>query len=168
MTEYDLRCMLYDDYIKTDRQRKWLDTVLQNVNIRIYANEIEEQRKDYDDYLLSTGLDINEFRALAWPSGLIVLNGLHETDKSLCWLLLHELGHVTVNLMEKAIDNEVLKMLSGGALNEMTREEYIDYSTNDDVHEARYEEQFANQFANVIMGECYDRHWWRKNKLQTM
>ena len=164
MNAFDLKCLIEDNYIKTDIQRKWFNDMLSKVTIRIYDTSIENEKKSYDNYCKEFNLKLKEFRGMSWENGIIMLNNIYETQESLCWILLHELGHMTAVKIKKTLGYDLLVMLSGGSLNDMSKEEYNEYVSNDVIHEARYEEQFANQFANTIIGKSYDRYWWRKNK----
>ncbi len=161
---YDLKCLIEDNYLKTKQQKKWFEDILPKSTIRVYNSATENEKKSYDNYCKHYNLDINEFRGMSWDDGTIMLNNTYETEESLCWIMLHELGHITAQQIASKFDYDTLEILSGGALSEMSKEQYTEYCSNDEIHESRFEEIFANQFANVIIGKCYDRYWWRKNK----
>lgn len=161
--------MMIDEIIKYIRNKigdnknykLWFEHMLRVSDIKL-LNDLPDNHW-YFVYTKNYGSDPNEYRAIAFVGGLIILHNNNETLESLSWILLHELGHQYCIQINDAFDYDLFEALSGGSVGNMSEEEYNIYMTNDVVHEARYEEQFVNNIATQIIGYNYDRHWWRKN-----
>lgn len=90
-----------------------------------------------------------------------------ETPNSILWLLMHEFAHYNIRHTDMSPlgyffalkRDEWLKGLG------ITPQEYVDsvhLRNRDDLHEAEPEEVTVNNVATTIVGECYDRAWWRR------
>jgi len=86
-----------------------------------------------------------------------------ETKESILWLTLHELSHLELPCSP---------FLRFAFRSEPRAENYL---LDDDAHEARVEEQFANAVANLLaphfgIARGYDRRWWRTrvNRLEAL
>ena len=163
---YDLRCHIFDNYIKNTHYEKWLDEMLKISNITILTNFTKKEIENYDKSLVNWGINSKSTRGMHYPNHRIYLHNNNETLDSLAWILLHELGHAWCEECKKKFGYDLFEALSGGSLDDMTKEEYKEYCEIDEIHEARYEEQFCNNIATKIIGRCYDRIWWRKQFLK--
>ena len=177
LDRYYSHCYDCDEYVELS-----LENIIDNIKDKISGNKAYEQwfehmldvstvelLKDlkidhwYYAYMKRWGTNPKEFRAMAFTDGTIFIHNNNESLDSLSWVLVHELGHEFCATIEKQFGYGLFEELSGGPLSNMSKEEYNIYLTNDDVHEARYEEQFVNNIANKMISGSYDRHWWRKH-----
>lgn len=142
--------------------QKWFHETLNREEI-YFISDLKDIEEFYTNYMKRWNLKSTEYRAMAFSGSWIILHENNETLDSMSWLLLHELGHRFCDKLDKLLGYDLIEIMSGGSLGKLSDEEYNLYLTNDDVHEARYEEQFVNEIATKIMGFAYDRHWWRKN-----
>ena len=99
------------------------------------------------------------FRAFAKGNEVVLFDDSTETNSSLLWLLLHEVGHIWVTRTPKLRKQFRSKILPSG------------YMTSDSAHESAPEEQFANMMADAWYKEysgqsgSFHRLWWRDRVL---
>lgn len=86
-----------------------------------------------------------------------------ENKESLRWLIIHELTHIYITRY-----SSLIRDIEQVAVSEMSNRLHIktwqEIQENDYLHESLPEESFANAIATAIVGNNYDRKWWRKQK----
>ena len=182
------------DYIMTKVERRtglrstFTRLIKEDVNVWIYTEMPPKVRANYDSFLETYEKGVMDFRGLCFGYQYIrdkkmskkykhsrreiVLHNLFETKESLAWILLHEVMHsmIQTDLRNKGFDwlpeaihsmNWVWEDRINRTHKTMTASEY--YNT-DEGHELKPEEILCNLYATSLIGENYDRHWWRKTK----
>jgi hypothetical protein len=142
--------------IRLDIARQAIEKVGGKVHLRIFPRRMVRTVWEYEKPGVPFPQKEYAFRAFARGSQITIFDDETESEKSILWLLLHELGHVWVSRNDKLRSHfRTMKKPKG-------------YLTSDSAHEAAPEEQFANMMADnwfkQLMDEpgSYHRIWWRK------
>lgn len=115
--------------------------------------------------------DMKQFRGYAKEKEIVMFFTRFETEESMKWLLLHEIGHwalmQSIGCMsfmsiarQKHYQNK--GMCNGNDTMYYNQQGFQEEYRKDAVHDSDPEEHLANIFADGVMGASYGRPWWRK------
>lgn len=130
-----------------------------DIKVKIFPRRMVREVWRHEMYGQPFLLKPYSFRAFARGNEIVIFDDSTETNASLLWLLLHEVGHIWVTRTPKLRKQFRSKLLPSG------------YMTSDSAHESAPEEQFANMMADTWYKEysgqsgSFHRLWWRDRVL---
>lgn len=163
---------------KSTLYEKWFLKTYNGTNLFLYSEMTKNEKTAYLSLRSYEEENIDNYRGCCMGKGIIVdrdsddprndnvdvvLHDQNETEESLAWTLLHEMGHVHVrnHVFDDAMS--IMMHLRNNYEKANAPDYYKKYTSNDKVHEEAPEEVYCNMIANNWLGKKLDRYWWREN-----
>lgn len=144
------------------------DQILENSDLTI---TIKDQFETYAD-VENVNNSLTEFRGYQKGNEIVAFYTKYETDESILHIIFHELFHYVIDrdlgawCLLKSINQYYLKdkkIIENTKINYMKDKKFEEEYERDVIHDNIPEEKLANDFATYIVGDDYDRRWWRYN-----